>query len=82
MSGSDNDKKINDPNPDGMIAALVDERAGLSRAAGAATDDAKKKRYTDRISQVDEQLKLRGRNAKGEPLRAPSGRQVPPQQTT
>ncbi|MBM7083607.1 hypothetical protein [Micromonospora humidisoli] len=73
------EQKINDPNPAGTAEALVHERAGLVRAAAAATDDAKKKRYTERVGQVDEQLKLRGYNPKGELLR---GRQAPPQQTT
>ena len=76
---SDEQKKINDPNPAGTAAALAHERAGLARAASAAGDDATKKRYTDRIALVDEQLKVRGYNAKGEPLR---GRQTPPQPTT
>lgn len=73
------DKKINDPNPAGTAEALVHERAGLVRAAAAAADDAKKKRYTDRVKQVDEQLKLRGYNSKGDLV---DGRQAPPQQTT
>ncbi|WP_319460084.1 hypothetical protein [Micromonospora sp. RTP1Z1] len=76
------DKKINDPNPAGTAEALVHERAGLARRADAAGDDAAKKRFTDRVAQVDEQLKLRGYNSKGEALKAPQGRQNPPQQTT
>lgn len=76
------DKKINDPNPAGTAEALVHERAGLARAAAAATDEAKKKRYADRMKQVDEQLKVRGYNSKGELVQAPQGRQAPPQQTT
>ncbi|WP_320067872.1 hypothetical protein [Micromonospora sp. RTGN7] len=71
------DRKINDPNPEDTVRALVHERAGLARRA-AAGDDATKKRFTDRVAQVDEQLKARGCDSKGQPVRA---RQTPPQQT-
>jgi hypothetical protein len=78
---SEQQKSVNDPNPAGTAAALVHERAGLARRAGAVTDEAKKKALTDRIRQVDEQLKVRGYNSKGELVNAPKDRQEPPKQT-
>ncbi|MEV6693373.1 hypothetical protein AB0M35_18075 [Micromonospora sp. NPDC051196] len=78
---SEQKSTVNDPNPAGTAAALVHERAGLARRAAAATDDAKKKLLTDRVRQVDEQLKARGYNAKGDPVNVPKERQAPPQQT-
>lgn len=72
------EKKINDPNPADTARALAEERAGLARRAAGVTDEAKKKRLTDRIGEVEEQLKARGYNSKGQPL---PGRQTPPQQT-
>lgn len=68
---------MNDPNPAGTVAGLAAERAALTRAAAAAADPAKK-RYTDRIALIDEQLTLRGHGSKT----PPAGRQSPPRQRT
>ncbi|NIL40500.1 hypothetical protein HCB17_04455 [Salinispora arenicola] len=68
---------LNDPNPAGTIAGLAAERAALTRATAKA-DEPIKKRYTDRIALIDEQLKLRGHGSKT----PPAGRQSPPRQRT
>ncbi|NYT96322.1 hypothetical protein [Salinispora sp. H7-4] len=67
----------NDPNPTSTIAGLAAERAALTRAAAAAAEPSKR-RYTDRIALIDEQLNLRGHGSKT----PPAGRQSPPRQKT